>query len=1766
MSNGEDKTKKALQNVLFALEKSKYELAQYKKYFTESIAIIGLSCRFPGGANTADDYWKLLVESKESNRLIPESRWDAEAYYDSDPDVPGKMFVNKAHFLDIPIDQFDASFYRMSPREAELLDPQQRILLELSWETFENAGIKPSDLVGSKTGVFIGMMLQDYGTLFIRHGGVDGINAFSGVGSDYTAAAGRLSFFYGFRGPSVPVLTACSSSLVATHLAVKSLLRKESDLALAGGVNLMMDPAGMLSLSKMGLLSPDGLCKTFDASANGYGRGEGCGFVLLKRLSDAKKDNDNILAVIRGSSTNHNGASSGLTVPSSQAQQELYVSALSTAGLKPEDISYIETHGTGTSLGDPIETGSIAAIYGDVHREQPLWLGAVKSNIGHLEGAAGIAGLIKTILCLQHGKIPPQMHLSEVNPAIVLGAIPAKIPIKTEDWKVSGKRIAAVSSFGATGINGHMILEEAPEVEEKESQREERPLQLLTISAKSKDALKELIEKYKEYVATTNENLQDITYTANIGRNHERFRAVIIAKDLDELKTKLEAKELTQSEVQEDKKNRIEFNYPDAGTHTIHGEKNNVISIDIGPETNWSELLSELANYYVNGADINWNEFDSLYDRHKVILPTYPFQRKHYWADAAKPSVGRKLSTIHPLLGEKRSKPNGEVHFINELHLSELAYLRGHQVYQHVIYPGAGFIEMLLASGLHGLGEGFIHLENVSIEAALGFEEGKAKETQVIFNPETSTAEVYSATPAGWQRHATGMVSLVDELGIATIDLEAIKDRCDKTISQEAFYNKVNSTSIHYTGLFQAIKQLHFNEKEAFAELLLADSAKEYLAHPALLDGSLQLLITSFLNDKATEASNIYLPVGLDSMMLWAPLDKTLFGYWHEISFSEEVITGDITLCDKTGKILAQIEGMQYRRTTEQALKKMLAHEMQVDQWLYEWAWEKLPLTEVSEATENGHWLILSDGVTQHEQLTKVLDEKSQSYQIIKLEEHPKNKEEFVELIKQVNDEKSLSGILHLSSLNGTSELSAETILEAQRIGSQSVLHLSQALVELQEHIKVPLFIFTENIYAKDNQINLNQSPITGLHKSIVAEHPELRIKHVDLDSASTLNAVIDELFSEDEEEHVLYRNKERRVGRLQYAKIASEVMESPSIKFSKHHSYLITGGLGGLGLTLAHWLAEKGAGEIILTGRRELNDEAKEAIKNIEILGAPVRYQAVNISDGQAVKTLLTQIKTNDKSLKGIFHLAGVLDDATLLEQAWPRFEKVFAAKVYGSWNLHDYAEKLQIELDYFVLFSSVASTFGGPGQSNYAAANSFMDTLAYYRREKGLVGQSFSWGPWRDVGMPKELVSGHAKLGLKVMTPKQGMQALETALMSNCAHLSLMNINWPHYLKQLIVPPTWLQAFVEKSTTSGLLMEQLKQIDSSARQAVVEDFVENTLRQVLGLGVSQSMDVKTSFLDLGMDSLMVVELKNRLQAALGKLVILSSADIFNYNTSEKLSERINGLVKVGGKILKKKIELKDILQSDKWIIEKTGSKPTKLRVFCFHHLGGGPSAFLSWREKLPDDVSLCCIQLPGREWRSDEPLLDDVSLVVQGLLAAILPYVNSPYLFFGHSQGAMLSSEVARQLQIMGQPAPKHLILSCCSPIYNDDTLINDLTIYYDSLKDDAAFVQFLDNSFGGIPEALLTDETLLKSYLPVLRSDASHFKHSILLDKLFDMPITTIYCEQDKAFKKELVHKWSKLTTAGYEEFKLPGGHFEILDNPNPFIEILLKVIAK
>ncbi|MFN3647966.1 MAG: amino acid adenylation domain-containing protein [Armatimonadota bacterium] len=928
--------------------KSKVETLENAR--REPIAIIGAACRYPGGADDLHRFWSVLREGVDACREVPADRWDVDAYYDPAPGVPGKCYTRRGGFLG-RVDGFDAGFFRIAPREVVGIDPQQRLLLEVAWEALEDAAIPPDRLVGSRTGVYLGISTNDYSNLLSKSVHSSANNAAAGAGNAASIASGRISYTFGFQGPCLAVDTACSSSLVALHLAVRALRAGECSQALVAGVNLMLTPDITVNFSQARLLSPDGKCKTFCESADGYVRGEGCGVVVLKPLSAAQKDGDRILAVIRGTACNQDGRSSGLTAPNGRAQEAVIRQALEDAGLDPQRVSYVEAHGTGTALGDPIEVQALKQVYGPGRTaDRPLALGSVKASIGHLEAGAGVASVIKVALALSHREIPPLVHFRRLNPHISLDGLPARIPLEPTEWVNDGPRLAGVSSFGFSGTNVHVLLEEAPPSEPAPAVLPERPLHLLGLSARTEPALRELASRYAAYFSDPTVSLPDAAYTSHTGRAQFRYRAAVIARDAEEARSRLlalaegaPAEGLLTGEVQPD---------PQSEPMQWPGEEASSLG-----RSDWSDLLSRAGRAWVAGVSVDWEAYDAGRGRRKLSLPSYPFQRERFWvetlpeapAPAHAAPARQALPALHPLLGTPVPQPGSrERRFEARIGRQEPAYLADHCVTDRVVFPAAGYLELALAAAARVLGSPACEVQGIAFPAALLLPEREEVLCHTLLQPHVEGGfelRIFSVSGEDSVEHARGRVAAIAEPGSAPVDRTPIPPAGAQELGVEELYRGLEAAGVRYGPSFRTVRALWRTEGEVVGRVRVEDGAgasdSRHILSPPLLDGCLQLLAAAL---PGSDGDEVYLPVSLERLRVFRAAGEEVWCRARAVREGGSVL-GSLALLGAGGDRIAEIEGVRFRRVSP-ALWEAQSDSAELEGALYEIRWQPSLLTD----------------------------------------------------------------------------------------------------------------------------------------------------------------------------------------------------------------------------------------------------------------------------------------------------------------------------------------------------------------------------------------------------------------------------------------------------------------------------------------------------------------------------------------------------------------------------------------------------------------------------------------------------------------------------------------------------------------------------------------------------------------------------------------------------------------------------------------------------
>lgn len=1529
-----------LSNAYVELKALRAELDAAESQRRMPIAVIGMGCRFPGGADAPSAFWRLLSEGRDAVTRVPPDRWDADAFFDPNPDAPGKMYTRSGGFLD-RVDLFDPQFFGISPREAESLDPQQRLLLEVAWEALEHAGRPPESLYGSRTGVFVGISNFEYAKFLMAD--VRRIDAYAGSGSALNVAAGRLSYCLGLTGPCLAVDTACSSSLVATHLACQSLREGESDLALAAGVNLILSPEVSISFSKAHFLAPDGRCKTFDAAADGYARGEGCGVLVLKRLSDAMCDGDTVWALIRGSAVNQDGPSGGLTVPSGPSQQAVMRQALESAGQTPSDVSYVEAHGTGTALGDPIELGAVDAVYGqDRSAHEPLLIASVKTNIGHLEAAAGMAGLIKTVLCLHHAEIPPHLHLQSPNPHVPWQDYRMKVPTRRQPWPaVSGPRRAGVSGFGFSGTNAHIVLEEAPAASLPRDGAS-RAVDLLVLSAKSEPALVELAERYADHLRGVPDELwADACYTTRVGRSHHPRRLSVVAASPEDASRKLTSFASGEAPAG-----------LSAG-HAAPGNAPKVAFLFTGQGAQWAGMARE------------------LYEAEPVFRQTF---------DACAASLAAHLDP--PLADVLYPKP-GAPALLDETTYTQpalfaLEYALAQVWRQWGIRPDVVIghsVGEYVAAALAGV---------FSVDAGLALIAARGRLMQTL-SPEGAMLSVFA--PA--ERVAAALAP-AREVSVAALNgpRHTVISGNKEAIAQLAARFRAEGIETHPLAVSRAFHSpLMGPMLPEFARLvrevslappqiglisnLSGDLASDDIATPEYWVRHVRepVSFAPGMDTLARLGVDVFLEIGPKPVLLgmgrqclpestadWLPSLRPGQPDWQVMHSSLGRLYTRGAKIDWAGfhasgpgrKVELPTYPFQRQRYWVQSapepapsaagleaaaqglaasgqlspdearlLPKLLASLNQTvaraaapaesPPW-YEIVWEARSLAPAPAPRAGGRWLILTDSGGLGEALAHRLAEQGHACTLAvaadsgegagdRGELDPANPEDFVAWLESVaGAEAPVQAVVFLWGLDA-SDHSPEAAARSNCLG---LTHLVQALLRAG-HVSPKLWLVTRNAMSlpvDPTPVAVAQAPLWGLGRVLALEHPDLWGGLIDLSATATAGEaerVFGEMTAGGDEDQVAFRGGQRFVARL----VPGSPPPGQSLPIDPSASYLITGGLGALGLRVADWLVKQGARSLMLLGRKgAATDEARAAVAALEGAGARVLALAADVADVDAMAEAFARLEAEMPPLRGVVHAAGASSYRLIEDLNAADLDGVLNAKVRGAWNLHTLTRAQP--LGFFVCFSSIASVWGSKAQGHYAAANSFLDALAHHRRALGLAGTSINWGPWSGGGMlSAEFEAQLARVGVKALSPETALAALERVLGSGAAQVAVAAVDWETFKAVYTARrPRPLVERIDVPASSGrppaepTIRPQLLAAPPAEREALLQSYLLAEVGRVLGFGPDQSPDPQTGFRDLGMDSLMAVELKRRLEAGLG--VPLSATLAFNYPNVRALSRHL--------------------------------------------------------------------------------------------------------------------------------------------------------------------------------------------------------------------------------------------------------------------------------
>lgn len=1460
----------------------------------EPIAVIGMECRFPGADNTAA-FWKLLATGGDAIREADEKHWNKSVLERTLRDKQLLATVSQGGFID-NVDLFDANFFGISPREASYLDPQQRLFLEVSWNALENAGIAPLALGGKRVGVYVGVSNNDYAQLRRNYNELPEV--YAGTGNALSIIANRLSYLLDLRGPSLAIDTACSSSLVAVHLAAESLRSGECKLAIAGGVNVILNPLISAVFARAGMLSEDGRCKTLDGTANGYVRGEGCGVVILKRLTDALTDGDNIVAVIRGSAVNQDGRSNGITAPNGLSQQSVIRDALQKSGLSARDIGYFELHGTGTALGDTIEMNSLAELLrNESSAQQPHHIGSVKTNIGHLESAAGIAGLIKVLLMMQHAQLPPLVNFHTLNPKITLETTKIDIPVALADWKITAGQLrrAGISSFGFGGTNAHMIVEQSPVVNKVEKKSQIQQSRLLTLSAPDENALTELAGRYLDYLDTPEHaSLDDITRMAATGRSHFAYRLGIQTTDTLFLREQLQQivagktniKGVKYGHQKKQQMPKIAFlftgqgsQYKGMGMELYQNQPVFRNAIDT-----CNRILSAIMDIPLLDILYGENTPDILIHQTKYAQPcifSIGYALSRLWRSWG---IVPDLLTGHSI-GEYVAAHEAGIFSLEDA-LTMVA-ARG-RLMQELPASGKMYTVMLPAADVQRKLTGY---ENeVSIAAING------REHTVI----SGASAITDRLVAEWK--SAGITTLQLEVSHAFHSplMRPVKDAF-LDICSKITYHPGDTTVVANAGTVTSGEAMtsagywveHIEQPVLFTrgiELLKEANCGIFIemgAKPVLTNMGRQILdkyglwLPSFRQGQSeqaalTESISALYTAGADiDWQTFYPGNGSRKVSLPVYPFQRKRYwTGDEQLVEQPGQIDQsadqRVENRSYQLQWVRSAKSgNVITQCSPANWLVFQEEENSVLLQKIAERGDACFVVNAGNAFQHPETNRwIID--------------PEKEEDFTRLLAELPvGELPLKIIYSCKKAAVPIDTITEVMDDSVRAATGTLLHLTKALAARTGwlHKKIWLLSYdTQHVLPEDIVTDVLPNILWGMGKSIALEHPTLWGGLADVGlSNDTVNTsmLLADVMDASGENQLAYRKGGRYVARIQ----ANTTIHTNRKRWqaSADKSYLVTGGTGRLGLQVATWLVNAGAKQLILLARNEAGEEAREAISKMEVVGAAVTVLKADIGDAGDVERVFTTVTRSFMPLAGVIHAAGITGYRQFADLRQEDILQFMYPKVQGGWMLHQYTR--HIPLDFFICFSSIAAVWGSKGQVHYAAGNHFMDALCHYRRKLGLPALSINWGLWENArGVKEEELKLLAGAGIYPLSQETAFNAMENALLRDQAQEIIADINW-EVLTPLFAVSGSGKLFDELVIKRHRIVQQeaiatlipvLKRTLPAKRKNVLIDALQKEVANVLKWDGTHPPDTNTGFFDMGFDSILAIELKNRLEKML--------------------------------------------------------------------------------------------------------------------------------------------------------------------------------------------------------------------------------------------------------------------------------------------------------
>ncbi|MGV4925911.1 MULTISPECIES: type I polyketide synthase [unclassified Streptomyces] len=1498
----EERLGRHLRRMSTELRDAQHRVRELEDRAREPIAVVAAACRYPGGVRTPEDLWELVARGGDAVTGLPVNRgWDVAGMYDPDPDAPGRSYSRAGGFVH-DADRFDAEFFDISPREAAAMDPQQRLLLEVCWEAVERAGIDPRTLRGSRTGVFAGSNIQDYGQVLADAG--EAAEGYVVTGSTGAVVSGRISYALGLQGPSVTVDTACSSSLVALHQAAQALRNGECTAALAGGVTVLTTPTAFAEFSRQRALAPDGRCKAFGAGADGFGLAEGAGVLLLQRLSDARRLGRPVLAVISGSAVNQDGASNGITAPNGPSQERVLRAALDAAGWSAGDVDLIEAHGTGTALGDPIEARALLAVHGPPRDPaNPLPIGSVKSNIGHTQAASGVAGVIKVVMALRHGTLPPTLHADPPSDQVDWSPGTVLPLTRTRPWtRGAHPRRAGISSFGISGTNAHVLVEEAPAAPDgPEASAAEPPAARpgtipWLLSGRTEPALREQARALLEW-STARPDTDPYRTAHALATTRSRFehRAVVLGGDLPALQEGL-------ADLAQGTGSRRAV----TGTARPAGRLAFVLTGQGSQRPGMGRELYETFAVFAAAYD----EVCEAFAPHlaeplrEVVLGGSPLLDRTEYAQPALFALQIAQAALLESWGIRPDRLLG--HSIGELAAARIAGIWSLPDACAVVAARGRLMQALPAGGamaaLKG-SEAEVRALLDGKEDRLGLAAVNGPRAVVISGDQDAVDEIADA----WRERGRPVKLLNVSHAFHSPRMDPMLDDFLAVVSSVRGAAPSVPLVSNVTGAFATAEELadpaywvrHVREAVRFhqgAQTLEADGVTAFLELGP--DGVLTGMLADCLTDRDALSAPLLrrdLPEPQSALTALARLhcqgtepdwtallpkdtghlDLPTYPFQRERHWLDVPAGGARSQDARLRELLeggpAALTGAlglpedADLATVLPALRaRLTAAATPAGDWRYTAAWRPVPATG---RPLSGTWLLVGTG--RQPQLTEWLT--AHGARVVPVEA----RDDRAELAGALAAAGPAEGVLSTLALDHPAGAAAATLTLVQALGDARTT--------------APLWCLTRGaVDAGDGPPDPDAAQVWGLGRVVALEHPDRWGGLVDLPAADdpATGDLLAAALTGQEDQLALRADGllARRIARLPLAPAAPPTL---------HGTVLVTGGTGGIGAQVARALAARGGVHLLLAGRRGPQAPGAERLRaELEALGATVTLAACDVSDRAALAALLDSIPA-ERPLSAVFHSAGVLDDGVLDGQDAKRFARVAAPKATAADHLHELTKDRP--LDAFVLFSSLAGVLGNAGQGNYAAANAHLDALAERRRALGLPATSVAWGPWAEEGMAERVDTGQLRrAGLRPMPAPHALEALWQAVGEGTPALLVADLDWDAYAAKVCAARPSPQ-LAELTTGTGpdaaedTLVQRLVGRSADEQRAVLLETLRTEVAATLGHGADRQLAPDRTFQALGFDSLTAVELRNRLDRATG--VELPATLVFDHPTPEALA-----------------------------------------------------------------------------------------------------------------------------------------------------------------------------------------------------------------------------------------------------------------------------------